>query len=218
MGNETDKYLEHAEHSKKVYESLYLYTKDSKITVDFNRLIDALLFFYDQQLQYIEAKDIPPIGIIIDPKDGKMIGCGRFFVNDEDSLGIIISTENILLSVSENGEQLLLFDSPLKTLFFHILHETHHLVSFLTDYISISRRRKITKKDFYEERMDKFAKLADKIFEKYKENYRFDNIHIATTNLKHEIEADRFAYSNLSYFENLYEQNGGFYISHFLTR
>jgi len=216
-----DKDFEHIEHSIKLYTNLYLNTGNSKIPVDFHKLYDALFFFYDQHLQHIETKNIPPIEIILDPKaasnsseDLQMNCSGWFSLKTGDSrvVEILISTRYILIpgGAGEIRDEKRSLDSPLEALFTTILHETYHLVSFLTNYSDINRKRKITMEDYFKEIYGKKMKFADRISQKYKFIY---GEKIALMYHKSEIEAARFAYSNLSYFENLYNKSCQFYTS-----
>lgn len=91
------------------------------------------------------------------------------------------------------------FKSFCKALFLIILHEVGHAVVFLEDY---SRNVDLGLEEYFDQ--------TNKIIGDKLESLKLTGLSKMETSrqIREEIEADRFAFKNLSYFENLYEFEG----------
>lgn len=189
--------MENIEHSNMIYKKVKIDLYTQQINLNKYQLYKAIIFLYDDLLKDIRPHEIPNIHIRF--SDNLQYN-GTFYVYNQ-SLIIEISPNNILKDINQK----LLFTSHLKSLFYIFLHETYLLIDFLTSYIKV--KNKMTMDEFLIKKCENDEIKIRTICE----DHNIENRDLACIQLTKEIESERFAYKNLSYFENLYIQNSNFY-------
>jgi len=179
--------------------------EDSHIEFEFDKLCASLIFFLCDKLSHINIYHIEKINEI-------QIGFGRkitdeiikndngFFGIDENNLMILNNTKNILTQLKNN---LYFNKQPLKCLFQNLLHEIGHMIYFLENIPDTKYKNlEDCDKSLYEERNNQIIQI--------KNDYNLDKLVKDEWYTDCEFYAEKFSYSNLHYFMNLYEHDGYF--------
>ena len=166
----------------------------SYIVFDIPNMAEACLIFLSEIFEKYEY--VPKLKISI---DNNLRGNTGFFEIIGDKVFISINSKHIY----ENKYG---YKNKLDTFIYHLLHEFGHLDDMLSKVIN----------DEYSYLEDFFYKswkpYIDEQLKFIKEKYK------GVTCSENEIFATRFAFKNLSYFRDIYNFNGGTFISEILER
>lgn len=179
-----------------------LYLVDSKksrvlLQYSIDRLYESVEFFLKTRLQKYKHEDVLPLQIDLKTAmECSMKANGRFTTLENLTI-IHINPLSILDQVSQN----LLFKSKRKSLFYVLLHEVYHYLTFLDSYIKNAKER--TAEEYQEMLLLSHAQK----FEEFQGDIRFTQWQ---ANLPEEYQADIFALDNLANFENMYAFQGVF--------
>lgn len=184
-----------SEKKPKTQSRVSIYIEDKSIRFDDFQLHQAILFFIHNKLQKYPREKLPLMTIVIEKEepDGKKArGC--FFGIFKNEGWIMLNSKSIKRA-SING---IGYKKPLKELFCTFLHEFYHFLETLELYLYKNKENK-NFEQIYEDENNRLGLVIEKLKESY------DNEAEIHTNNPSEMNADSFAFENLSFFENLYD-------------
>ena len=164
------------------------------IEYNYDNLLQSIVFFIHRELKDVKRENIVKLQIDLETclYDKEYKQNGNFTINDEEYGVISVSCKN----VKQQCENNLMYNNNLKGLFYVLLHEIYHYLDFMKRYNK--SKKKTTPQTFFiysrlipRSNLSKYKKDSFEWFQEY-------------SKIKDEIEADEFAFRNLSYFENLY--------------
>jgi hypothetical protein len=162
---------------------------------DNHKLLNTIEYFCYTQLKHINPNYLPNIHIKIGTKDVDSIGAlGVTSVLDENSICIALSEKNIK---EDMGSRVHSNQSLLKLLFHVFLHEFYHLKVLINLYLNSENGKNLENiaKCRYIERQKECRRLE-------RQGCNSDELYF---NMNEEIECERFALENLTFFKDLYE-------------
>lgn len=162
----------------------------TKEKVDAFKLMQSIVFFASDIFEKHEDKFDLLMFHLVNKDDKGSQGC--FFVHEKE-LHFVVDSHQIEMAVQSGFT----FSSFKKSLFFVLLHEIGHGIDLLDKY---NYRPIQTLETFHDEGNEKIKAIYDEFSDLTKMEI--------SREIPEEIFADRFAYKNLSYFENLYDFDG----------